>query len=137
MTGTPSPGRSSGFSISDRHLKRAGLDYWQHLDISYWDSFEELRQAFPDHRFFFFTTKGEKRYDAVSYQDTDFLVFGSETRGLPDRIMAAYPEYCLRIPMRPGIRSLNLSNSVALVLYEACGSRVSAWFDSYCKGIVI
>ncbi|HHW54237.1 MAG: tRNA (uridine(34)/cytosine(34)/5-carboxymethylaminomethyluridine(34)-2'-O)-methyltransferase TrmL [bacterium] len=108
-----------GFSISDRHLKRAGLDYWQHLDISYWDSFEELRQAFPDHRFFFFTTKGEKRYDAVSYQDTDFLVFGSETRGLPDRIMAAYPEYCLRIPMRPGIRSLNLSNSVALVLYEA------------------
>lgn len=108
-----------GFSISDRHLKRAGLDYWQYLQVSYWDCFEELRQAFPEHRLFFFTTKGKKRYDSVSYKETDFLVFGSETRGLPDIILEAYPEYCLRIPMRPGIRSLNLSNSVALVLYEA------------------
>ncbi|HHY37004.1 MAG TPA: tRNA (uridine(34)/cytosine(34)/5-carboxymethylaminomethyluridine(34)-2'-O)-methyltransferase TrmL [Firmicutes bacterium] len=108
-----------GFSISDRHLKRAGLDYWQYLNVSYWESFEELRQAFPENRFFLFTTKGKKRYDSISYREDDFLVFGSETRGLPDRILAAYPEYCLRIPMLPGRRSLNLSNSVALVLYEA------------------
>ena len=119
-----------GFSISDRHLKRAGLDYWQHLDISYWDSFEELRQAFPDHRFFFFTTKGEKRYDAVSYQDTDFLVFGSETRasrqdhGSLSRILP--PD-----PMRPGSAPQPLQLR-GLVLYEALRQQgFQAWFDSF------
>ena len=87
-----------GFSISDRHLKRAGLDYWQYLQVSYWDCFEELRQAFPEHRLFFFTTKGKKRYDSVSYKETDFLVFGSETRGCPTESWKLTPSTASAFP---------------------------------------
>lgn len=108
-----------GFSTEDRYLKRAGLDYWHLVQIYYWDNFELLRAAYPQGRFYFYSTKGKRWYDSVSYGFEDFLVFGSETRGLPPGLLAANENFCLRIPMRAGTRSLNLSNAVALVLYEA------------------
>ncbi len=112
--------RPLGFSTDDKHLKRAGLDYWHLVEIHYHDSFYELRQLYPHHRFYFFSTRGSRLYTDVSYGPDDFLVFGKETQGLPEELLAPNREYVLRIPMRPGTtRSLNLANSVALVLYEA------------------
>lgn len=111
--------RPLGFSVDDRQLKRAGLDYWQYLDIHYYDSFAELAERYPQHNFFFATTKAEKCYTDFSFQSDDFLVFGRETAGLPADLLAAHQEHCLRIPMGAQLRSLNLSNSVAIILYEA------------------
>ncbi len=111
--------RPLGFEVTDKYLKRAGLDYWNLVDISYYDSFEELRNKYPDSRFFFFTTKGRHRYSDVRFKDGDFLVFGKETKGLPESLLMQNEETCLRIPMRSEARSLNLGNSVALALYEA------------------
>lgn len=111
--------RPLGFSTDDRYLKRAGLDYWHLLTLHYYDSFAEVKQAYPKHRFFFNTTKAQKHHSAVAYQPDDFLVFGKETAGLPESLLAANPDHCVRIPMIEGARSLNLSNSVAIVLYEA------------------
>ena len=111
--------RPLGFSTDDKHLKRAGLDYWQYLDLHYYDSFAEVQAAHPEGRFFFASTKAKKSYTEVSYGPDDFLVFGKETAGLPLELLEANPESCIRIPMRPNIRSLNLANSVAIVLYEA------------------
>ncbi|MDR0287246.1 MAG: tRNA (uridine(34)/cytosine(34)/5-carboxymethylaminomethyluridine(34)-2'-O)-methyltransferase TrmL [Clostridiales bacterium] len=108
-----------GFSVSDRYLKRAGLDYWHFVDISYYDSFEELKSLHPGDRFWLCTTKGAKNYADVTYTDEDFLVFGKETAGLPEALLRANLEKCIRIPMRPEFRSLNLSNAVAIILYEA------------------
>ncbi|HPV02857.1 MAG TPA: tRNA (cytidine(34)-2'-O)-methyltransferase [Clostridiales bacterium] len=107
-----------GFSIDDRHLKRAGLDYWDKVLVSVSDSFEELRLKYPDHVFYYTSTKAPRAYTEVEYPENCFLVFGKETAGLPESLLEANREYCIRIPMRPGIRSLNLSNSVAIVLYE-------------------
>jgi len=111
--------RPLGFTISDRHLKRAGLDYWQFLDIRYHDSFEEVESAFPDGRFFLCTTRAKRLYTDAVYRDGDILVFGKETAGLPQTLLNRRPEDCVRIPMGEGIRSLNLSNAAAIVLYEA------------------
>ncbi len=111
--------RPLGFEVSDKYLKRAGLDYWHLVDISYYDSFEELRAKYPENRFFFFTTKGRRRHSDVSFRDGDFLVFGKETKGLPETLLMQNEETCLRIPMFSEARSLNLSNSVAVALYEA------------------
>ena len=111
--------RPLGFSTDDAHLKRAGLDYWQYLDLHYWDSFDELRAAYPNGRFFFASTKAAHNYAEVEYKEDDFLVFGKETEGLPEALLAANAETCIRIPMAPEVRSLNLANSVAIVLYEA------------------
>lgn len=111
--------RPLGFSTDDKHLKRAGLDYWYLVEIHYHDSFDEVRHLFPAHKFYFFSTKGERPYHEVSYSAEDFLVFGRETRGLPADLLAANSSWTLRIPMVEGARSLNLANSVALVLYEA------------------
>lgn len=108
-----------GFSVDDKYLKRAGLDYWDYLDIHYYDSFPELRIKYPDNRFFFATTKGEKTYTDFVFGPDDFLVFGKETAGLPMELLKANWENCLRIPMGEQLRSLNLSNSVAIILYEA------------------
>ncbi len=108
-----------GFEVSDKYLKRAGLDYWHLVDISYYDSFVELQAKYPESRFFFFTTKGRHRHSDVSFKDGDFLVFGKETRGLPEELLMQNEETCLRIPMFSEARSLNLSNSVAVALYEA------------------
>ena len=111
--------RPLGFSTDDKHLKRAGLDYWQYLDLHYYDSFDEVLQTYPNGRFFFATTKAKRFYTDISVQKDDFLVFGKETAGLPKAILEAYPEQIIRIPMGKDIRSLNLANSVAIILYEA------------------
>ncbi|AEF94565.1 RNA methyltransferase, TrmH family, group 2 [Desulfotomaculum nigrificans CO-1-SRB] len=111
--------RPLGFSTDDRHLKRAGLDYWHLLDLHYHDSLQELKEQYPNGRFWYFTTKGGKPHHRVQYRPDDFLVFGKETAGLPREVLSQNPDYCLRIPMLETVRSLNLSNSVAIALYEA------------------
>ena len=107
-----------GFEVSDRHLKRAGLDYWSQLDITY---YQDLSEFWAANRgpYFFFTSKGTHRHTDVSYPDGAYLVFGREDAGLPEELLAAHPEQCVRIPMRRGERCLNLSNSVAVGVYEA------------------
>jgi tRNA (cytidine/uridine-2'-O-)-methyltransferase len=108
-----------GFSTDDRELKRAGLDYWKEVDVQLWDSFEALRQArAPESRCFFLTTKSDRAYYDVRFQPGDFLVFGRETKGLPEALLAANAEQLLTIPMQ-GTRSLNLATAVAIVLFEA------------------
>lgn len=111
--------RPLGFSLEDRYLKRAGLDYWDKVDLKLWHSFEELAGHYPDARFFLATTRTEHNYHLVQYPPGSFLVFGKETQGLPESILKAYPESHIRIPMRDIGRSLNLANSAAIVLYEA------------------
>ncbi|WP_211231412.1 tRNA (uridine(34)/cytosine(34)/5-carboxymethylaminomethyluridine(34)-2'-O)-methyltransferase TrmL [Alicyclobacillus pomorum] len=111
--------RPLGFSTDDRHLKRAGLDYWHLLDIRYHDSIEEVWDKHPNGRFFYASTKGKKRYTDVEYQPDDFLVFGKETKGLPEELLRRFPEQVIRIPIRSDARSLNLSNAVAIVVFEA------------------
>jgi len=107
-----------GFSIEDRYLKRAGLDYWSEVFVSCSDSFNELREKYGGHSFFYASTKAGRCYTDVVYPKDCFLVFGKETAGLPEELLEANRESCIRIPMREGIRSLNLSNSVAIILYE-------------------
>lgn len=106
-----------GFTIDDKKLKRAGLDYWSYLDITY---YENLDDFFSKNKgeYFFFTTKGRKAHSDVQYPDNSYLFFGKETRGLPEELLIQHPEACVRIPMCTGIRSLNLSNSVAIAVYE-------------------
>lgn len=109
-----------GFSLEDKALKRAGLDYWAEVKVRLWDSFEELHKAQePGTRFFFLTTKSKAPYWDVKFQRGDFLVFGRETKGLPEPLLAANPGQCLTIPMPGSTRSLNLATSVGIVLYEA------------------
>lgn len=108
-----------GFSIEDRYLKRAGLDYWNEVLMSLSDSFAKLREKYSGYAFFYASTKAARAYTDVVYPQECFLVFGKETEGLPEELLNANRDACIRIPMRPGIRSMNLSNSVAVVLYEA------------------
>ena len=107
-----------GFNIDDKKLKRAGLDYWHYLDITYYDGLEDFFSK-NDGAFFYFTTKGRKAHSEVSYPDNCYLLFGKETKGLPEELLIKNPERCVRIPMQGEIRSLNLSNSVAIAVYEA------------------
>ena len=107
-----------GFTIDDKKLKRAGLDYWHYLDITYYDGLEDFFSK-NDGAFFYFTTKGRKTHSDVSYPDNCYLLFGKETEGLPEKLLIKNPERCVRIPMQGEIRSLNLSNSVAIAVYEA------------------
>ncbi|MEG1538227.1 MAG: tRNA (uridine(34)/cytosine(34)/5-carboxymethylaminomethyluridine(34)-2'-O)-methyltransferase TrmL [Clostridiales bacterium] len=111
--------RPLGFSTDDKHLKRAGLDYWQYLDLHYYDSFAQVQEKYPQGNFWFATTKATHHYQEVSFGADDFLVFGKETAGLPRDLLDANWEHCIRIPMGKDIRSLNLANSVAIILYEA------------------
>ena len=109
-----------GFSLDDRHLRRAGLDYWQYLTFFHYRKFDSFLSFNRGGNYYFFTTGGKKKYTDTSYQQNDFLIFGKETAGLPQEILERWKDYCLRIPMIDGIpRSLNLSNAVAIVLYEA------------------
>jgi len=108
-----------GFSTDDKHLKRSGLDYWHMLDIRYYDSWDDFVCKNKDGRYWFCTTKAPSSYTEVSFDKNDFLIFGKETKGLPEELLKANLEKCIRIPMLPAARSLNLSNSVAIVLYEA------------------
>ncbi|MDI3535438.1 MAG: tRNA (cytidine/uridine-2-O-)-methyltransferase [Thermosediminibacterales bacterium] len=111
--------RPLGFSTDDKHLKRAGLDYWKLLEIYYYDSIDELFEKYPRGSFFFSTTKADKTYTEMKFEKDSFLVFGKETAGLPMDLLKANWERCMRIPMIDGARSLNLSNSVAVIVYEA------------------
>ncbi|MCT4607360.1 MAG: tRNA (uridine(34)/cytosine(34)/5-carboxymethylaminomethyluridine(34)-2'-O)-methyltransferase TrmL [Marinisporobacter sp.] len=110
-----------GFSIDDKHLKRAGLDYWDLLDLHVYENIDELFDRYKEAKFFFGTTKGKHFYTDVKYEEDCFIVFGKETAGLPKRIHNEYQESCIRIPMveNERARSLNLSNSVNIILYEA------------------
>ena len=108
-----------GFDLSDKHLKRAGLDYWSYADFRFYDSFEKLEQKFPNATFYFFSTKGKKVYTEPKYKDGDFLVFGKETRGLPEPLLEKHYDTTVRLPMKDKLRSLNLSNTVAVAVYEA------------------
>jgi tRNA (cytidine/uridine-2'-O-)-methyltransferase len=111
--------RPLGFSTDDRYLKRAGLDYWPYVTVEYHDSFAELKSRYPGAVFHCATTKAKRLYTEAVYRDGDFLVFGKETKGLPDDILEAHRDHLIRIPMTGTVRSLNLSNSAAIVLYEA------------------
>jgi tRNA (cytidine/uridine-2'-O-)-methyltransferase len=111
--------RPLGFSTDDKVLKRAGLDYWDSVKLTYHDSFEEVRALYPRARFFFATTKAEQIYSDFTFQDDDFFVFGKETAGLPKELLQANAKTCLKLPMSDAVRSLNLSNSAAILLYEA------------------
>jgi tRNA (cytidine/uridine-2'-O-)-methyltransferase len=107
-----------GFSIGDRELKRAGLDYWKEVDLRLWDSFEQLRHDNSGSRFFLLTTKTDRAYWDVGFRPGDFLVFGRETKGLPEPVLREHAEELLTIPMQ-GTRSLNLATAVGIVLFEA------------------
>ncbi len=106
-----------GFEISDKHLKRAGLDYWDKLDISYYENLDDFFSK-NSGEYFFFTTKGKNVYSDVSYPDNAYLFFGREDKGLDETLLYNNPEKCVRVPMRNELRSLNLSNTVAIATYE-------------------
>lgn len=114
-----------GFSIDDRQLKRAGLDYWDAVDIRVWESFADLQTATPNGRWWYTSKKSERSYIAATFQPGDLIVFGKETKGLPEKLLAEQAEWAIRIPIfSERVRSLNLSTSAGIVLYEAlrqCG----------------
>ena len=117
-----------GFEISDRYLKRAGLDYWQYLDLRIYPDLEDFFRKNKG-QYYFFTTKGSRRYTDASYEGDVYLFFGKETKGLPEDLLRANLPRAVRLPMLPGIRSLNLSNSVAVAVYEV----LRRWdFDGFC-----
>lgn len=107
-----------GFQITDKQVRRAGLDYWDKLDIAYYDSTEEFFEKNKGGKFFYFTTKAEQTHTDVSYPNDAYLVFGKETKGLPEALLKENHDNCVRLPMRGIIRSLNLSNAVAVGVYE-------------------
>ena len=119
--------RPLGFSTDDKHLKRAGLDYWPHVDIVYWESLSDFLQGRGRHTLYFLSKKTSRPYTAAEFTPGDFLVFGKETKGLPEEILKTYEDRCYTIPMaNDNIRSLNLAMSAGIVLYEAirqCGER--------------
>ncbi len=108
-----------GFELKDKYMKRAGLDYFSMVNMTVLPSFEALMEKYPDARYHFASTKAPRAYTEAVYGTDDFLVFGCETKGLPESLLSRVYERCVRIPMRADARSLNLSNSVAIVLYEA------------------
>lgn len=108
-----------GFSLSNKYTKRSGLDYWESVNIQKIDTLEQLQAENKDANFYYLTTKSEKSFFDVEYNDGDFLVFGPETRGLPEELLKENEQTAVTIPMLEGQRSLNLSNSVAIVVYEA------------------
>ena len=108
-----------GFVASERNLRRAGCDYWDKVDIVRWSCLEEFLAATADDRLFLFTGHAQNTYTQNAYKDGDYLVFGRESTGLPQSLLDARPEVCVRIPMREGLRSLNLSNAVAIAAAEA------------------
>lgn len=115
--------RPLGFSTDDRYLKRAGLDYWKFVNVRYYDSIYEVIEKYHDSNFYFASTKAKKTYDQISYGENDFIVFGKETKGLDEKLLRNNYENCIRIPMMKYARSLNLSNSAAIILYEALKQR--------------
>lgn len=108
-----------GFSISDKAVKRAGMDYWEHLDVTVYEDYEDFCKRNPGAKVYMATTKGPNVYSDVSYEPDCYIMFGKESGGIPEEILVNNQENAIRIPMNPEIRSLNLANSVAVVLYEA------------------
>ncbi len=108
-----------GFRIDEKQIKRAGMDYWDKLDYTRYINYEDFLEKNPGAKIWYATTKAEKKYTDVSFSENDFIMFGKESAGIPEEILVENRENCIRIPMLPDIRSLNLSNSAAIVLYEA------------------
>lgn len=121
-----------GFAIDDRKLKRAGLDYWHLLGVKYYDSLKDFFDKTRGGRYFFSTTKAQKKYTDIEFCDGDYILFGKETKGLPEKLLYENPQSCIRIPMISEARSLNLSNAVAIVVYEAL--RQVGFFDLKTSG---
>lgn len=118
--------RPMGFTIDDKKLKRAGLDYWDKLDITYYDSYSDFLKKNSEAvgNLFYFTTKAPRSYTEIDpYPETVYIMFGKESRGIPEEILCENKEFCVRIPMRDTLRSLNLSNSVAIAVYEVLRQR--------------
>ena len=115
--------RPMGFEIDDRKLKRAGLDYWHELDITYYENTDEFYKINGDKTIYYFSTKAPRDYSAVVYPDEVWLMFGKETKGIPESILYENYDMCVRIPMRENLRSLNLSNSAAIAVYEVLRQR--------------
>ena len=110
--------RPLGFAIDDRKLKRAGLDYWHQLDITYYDGLDDFYVKNPEAEVYYFSTKAKHLYTEVEYPNPVYIMFGKETKGLPEDLLHNNPDRCVRLPMREGLRSLNLSNTVAVAVYE-------------------
>ena len=108
-----------GFSISDKYLKRAGLDYWDSTTILKYNTLDDLQKEYNDSTFYYLTTKTDNKYTDLSFKNGDFFVFGPESRGLDEKLLTENKNNCITIPMKEGQRSLNLSNSVSIVVYEA------------------
>lgn len=108
-----------GFSIDDKHLKRAGLDYWHLVKVHVHENYAEVKAMYPEHKFHYCSTKAPRAHSEAQFGRDDMLVFGKETAGIPEDILKANWEHCIRIPMIEGARSLNLSNAAAVVAYEA------------------
>lgn len=123
-----------GFSVQDKYLKRAGLDYWNEVEITYHQNFHALKEQYSQAPFYYVTTKAEQIYSEVSFPDACFFVFGKETKGLPEDLLRENYPFCIRIPMRPAIRSLNLANSVAVLTYEFF--RQKAFHDFQLQGFL-
>ena len=108
-----------GFRLNEKSIKRAGMDYWEHLDVTRYINFEDFLEKNPGAKIYMATTKGQHVYSDVNYEPDCYIMFGKESAGIPEEILVKHPDNCIRIPMLSEIRSLNLSNSVAVVLYEA------------------
>lgn len=108
-----------GFRLDEKSIKRAGMDYWEHLDVSTYINYEDFCKKNPGAKIWYATTKAKHSYTDVEFSPDDYIMFGKESAGIPEEILVEHEEQCIRIPMLPKIRSLNLSNSVAIVLYEA------------------
>ena len=108
-----------GFSLDEKQIRRSGLDYWHSVKLTIWESFEEFLASDPEMRLFYATTKTKQKYSDFRYQENDYIMFGPESRGIPEDILKQDPERCITIPMIPMGRSLNLSNSAVIILYEA------------------
>ena len=108
-----------GFRLDEKSIKRSGMDYWEHLDVTRYINYDEFKTKHPHAKIWYATTKAKKSYTDVKFGEDDYIMFGKESAGIPEEILVENEETCIRIPMLPEIRSLNLSNSVAIVLYEA------------------
>ena len=108
-----------GFHLTDKLIKRAGMDYWDRLELYKYDDWKDFLEKKPDADIYFATTKAKRTYDEVSYSQDSFIMFGAESKGIPEEILVEYPERCVRIPMVGDERSINLANSVSIILYEA------------------
>lgn len=121
-----------GFRLDEKSIRRAGMDYWYQLDVHRYVNFTEFREKHPEARVWMATTKARRIYTEVSYGQDDYIMFGKESAGIPEEILVEHEESCIRIPMLPDIRSLNLSNAVSIVLYEAL--RQNHFQNLQCQG---